>query len=131
MVSAPSAVPGRLRTPLPNSQRPSRPASHGQAWTKRCRRRARRQVPEGPSSPCAARAGRSRRGFVFAGMRGGRVWPQGTREPRAARCLPARPAPASRHLPGPRRRAVAFVRHISIKLPWISRLNNSTQKESA
>lgn len=73
-----------------------------------------------------------RRGFVFAGMRGCFVSPWGTRETRAAGRLPPLTAtPASGHLLGLRPRATAFVLYISIKLPRISRLNNSTQKESA
>lgn len=73
-----------------------------------------------------------RRGFVFAGMRGCFVSPWGTRETRAAGRLPPLAAtPASGHLLSLRPRAAAFVLYISIKLPRISRLNNSTQKESA
>lgn len=89
--------------------------------------------PRGARAPVhAARRPELRRGFVFAGMRGCFVSPRGTRETRAACCPPARAAaPASGPLPGLRPRALAFVRHISIKLPRISRLNNSTQKESA
>lgn len=82
--------------------------------------------------PGGLRATRARGGFVFAGMRGCFVRPKGTRETRAAHRPPPRSAtPASRHLPGPRPWAAAFVRHISIKLPGISRSNNSTQKERA
>lgn len=115
--------------------RPFLPRSQDPARTVRYRHSAGHHVLEGPAPRCtlhAARRPEPRRGFVFAGMRGCFVSPWGTRETRAAGRLPPLAAtPASGHLLGLRPRAAAFVLYISIKLPRISRLNNSTQKESA
>lgn len=102
-------------------------------------RRARRQVPQGPAPLGAGRAGPGlssspsperpcvcrNEGFLC----------QSQGHARDTRSLPATAPPDPVRPPGTfrarRPEAVGFVWHISIKLPRISRLNNSTQKESA
>ncbi|XP_063576753.1 uncharacterized protein LOC134760798 [Pongo abelii] len=124
--SAADSSSGFTEAPTPGPQSPE-PQPAG---TVRYRCSARR--PEGPAPPCAGCARPEPvRGFVFAGMRGCCVSPRGTRETRAARLAATPPGPAPGTFRASSPRAVAFVRRISIKLPGISRLNNSTQKASA